>query len=86
MPTESEALSGMGNAGFYAYCATVEVNVKEGFVLHHIDLDKVPNLVGRTRKRSFSFQGPDRLVLRIDASELVAPVVESTLVWDRIKK
>jgi hypothetical protein len=33
-PTESEALSGMGNTGFSAYCATVEIHANEGFVLH----------------------------------------------------
>jgi hypothetical protein len=85
-PTESEALSGMGNAGFSAYCATVEVHAKEGFVLHHVELDKVPNSVGLIRKRWFTFQGPNRLSLRIDTPELTPPVVESTLVWERVEK
>lgn len=85
-PTESEAISGMGNSGFYAYCATVEIHAEEGFVLHHVEIDKVPNIVGRTRKRWFTFQGPNRVALRIDSPELTSPVVESTLIWERVDK
>jgi len=85
-PTESEALSAMGNTGFSAYCATVEIHANEGFVLHHVDVDKVPNNVGRIRKRWFTFQGRDRVSLRIDTPELNPPVVESTLTWERVTK
>src|SRR5215467_5532617 len=41
-PTESEALSGMGNTGFQAYCAAIEIHANEGFVLHQVDVDKSP--------------------------------------------
>jgi Lipocalin-like domain len=85
-PTETQALSGMGNTGFNAYCATVEIHANEGFVLHHVDVDKVPNNVGRIRKRWFTFQGRDRVSLRIDTPELNPPVVESTLTWERVTK
>jgi hypothetical protein len=86
VPTAAEALSAMGAAGLYAYCAKVEVHATEGFVLHHVEIDKSPNLVGRTRKRWFTFQAPNRVALRIDTPELVAPVVESTLIWERVEK
>jgi hypothetical protein len=43
-------------------------------------------MIGRTRKRWFTFQGPDRVALRMDPSELSPPVVESTLVWERVRK
>lgn len=85
VPTGAEAVAAMGGAGFYGYCARVEIHSAEGFVLHHVEIDKSPNLVGRTRKRWFTFQGPDRVALRIDSSELVAPVVESTLIWERVR-
>lgn len=78
--TPEEALA--GSIGFSAYCASVEIHAREGFVLHHIEIDRVPNVVGRTRKRWFTFAGPNRLTLRVDAAELVAPVVENTLVWE----
>jgi hypothetical protein len=85
-PTTEELVSGLGNGSFYAYCATVEVHAKEGFILHHIEIDKSPNLVGGTRKRWFTFQGPNRVALRIDPSENNPSIVESTLIWERIPK
>ena len=83
-PTESEAMSGI--RGFGAYCAAVEIHPKEGFVIHHVEIEKVPNRVGLTRKRWFIFQGPNRVALRIDTPELNPPVVESTLIWERVEK
>ncbi len=85
-PSTEEMVSGLGNGGFYAYCATVEVHAKEGFILHHVEIDKSPNLVGGTRKRWFTFQGPNRVALRIDRSETNPSIVESTLIWERIQK
>jgi hypothetical protein len=84
-PTGTEAVATMG-VPFNAYCARVEVRADEGFVLHHVEVDKSPNMIGRTRKRWFTFQGADRLALRMDPSELASPVVESTLLWERIGK
>lgn len=84
-PTGAEAVATMG-APFNAYCARVEVHADEGFVLHHVEVDKVPNIVGRTRKRWFTFQGPDRVALRIDPAELTPPVIESTLLWERVRR
>jgi hypothetical protein len=84
-PTGAEAVATMG-APYNAYCARVEVHAEEGFVLHHVEVDKSPNMIGRTRKRWFTFQGPDRVALRMDPSELSPPVVESTLVWERVPK
>jgi hypothetical protein len=81
-PTESEALSGI--VGLGAYCAAVELHASEGYVLHHIDIEKVPNNVGIVRKRWFKFDGPNRLILKIDGPELIPPIVESTLTWQRI--
>jgi len=72
--------------GFIAYCSTVEVHPKEGFVIHHVEIENRPNLVGMARKRWFAFQGPNRVSLRIDTPELAAPVVESTLIWERVVK
>jgi hypothetical protein len=84
-PTGAEAVATMG-APLNAYCARVEVRADEGYVLHHVEVDKVPNLVGRTKKRWFTFQGPNRVSLRVDPAELAPPVVESTLIWERVQK
>jgi hypothetical protein len=84
-PTGAEAVATMG-APYNAYCARVEVHADEGFVLHHVEVDKSPNMIGRTRKRWFTFQGQNRVALRMDPSELSPPVVESTLLWERVQK
>ena len=76
---ESEAYRGMG-----AYCATVEVNAAEGYVIHHVEIAKSPNAVGIERKRWFEFDGVNRLKLRVEPSENLSPLVESRLVWERV--
>ena len=83
-PTPEEAISGINGLG--AYCATVEIHAKEGFVLHHVEIERVPNLVGMTRKRWFTFEGPNRVALRVDPPENNPPVLESTLIWERVQK
>lgn len=85
-PTPEEMVSGLGNDGFYAYCAAVEILAKEGFILHHTEIDKVLNAVGATRKRWVTFEGPNRVSLRIDPSQNIPPVVESTVIWERVQK
>lgn len=82
-PTEIEeavAFRGLG-----AYCATVEINLDDGYVIHHVEIAKMPNAVGIERKRWFSFDGSDRLHLRVDPTENILPLVESSLIWERIK-
>lgn len=83
-PTPEEALSAITGLG--AYCATVEIHAKEGFVIHHVEVERTPNFVGRARKRWFTFEGPNRVSLRIDTPELTSPVVESILTWERVVK
>jgi len=83
-PTSEEALSGITGLG--AYCATVEIHAKEGFVVHQVEIERSPNRVGLARKRWFTFQGPNRVALRIDTPELNPPVVEDTLIWERVQK
>lgn len=82
-PTVPDAVARF--AGFISYCARVEVNAKEGFVLHHVDVERSPNIVGTIRKRWFTFEGPNRLVLKVDAAEL-GTQLESRLVWERVQK
>jgi hypothetical protein len=72
-------------SGSVSYCARVEVHAKEGFVLHHVDVDFNPSSVGIVRKRWFTFDGPNRLALSVDRGELANDVQESVLVWERIK-
>jgi hypothetical protein len=64
----------------------VEIHAKEGYVIHHAEVDISPERVGKDKKRWFKFDGPNRVSLRIDPPELAAPVVESTLIWERVVK
>jgi hypothetical protein len=82
-PTVEEMKAGLAApTDFFAYCSTVEVHAKEGLLLHHVQLGKSPNIVGRTLKRRFTLEG-SRLTLQVDPPELTSPVVNSTLVWER---
>jgi hypothetical protein len=80
-PTEQEAWSALN--GLVAYCGTYEVDAGEGTVVHHVELDTVPNRIGTARKRFFTFTG-NRLVLRL-APPLAEGVLESSLTWERVK-
>jgi len=83
-PTPEEGLSAI--RGFGAYCATIEIHPKEGFILRQYDINQNPNAVGRTTKRWYKFEGANRMTLRVDTPELNLPVVENTLNWERVTK
>jgi hypothetical protein len=83
-PTPEEGLAAL--RGFGAYCATLEINAKEGFMDRRYDINQTPNAVGKTTRRWYTFQGNDKMSLRVDAAELNAPVVESTFNWERVAK
>ena len=82
-PTPEEGLSAIRGIG--AYCATIELHPKEGFMLRHYDINQTPNAVGRATKRWFTFDGKDRMTLRVDPSEQNPPVVETLFVWERVQ-
>ena len=70
--------------GLVAYAGTFEVNEAERYVVHHIEVDRVPNSTGADRKR-FCVVSGNRLVLRA-ASPLPPEVKEWTIVWERVGK
>lgn len=72
--------------GLVSYCGAYEVHAAEGFVVHHVDIEKSPGAVGANRKRWFAFEGPDRLVLRVDPAETDPAIAESRLIWERVKR
>jgi hypothetical protein len=81
-PTEAELRNAFN--GLVAYGGTFEVNEAESYVVHHIEVDRVPNSTGTERKRFCSLSA-NRLVLRA-APPLPADVKEWTIVWERVKK
>jgi len=78
-PTDAELRSSV--EGMVAYCGTYEVNEAEGYVLHHVQMDKVPNVAGTDRKRYFTISG-NRLVLR--PSPLPEGIKDWTIEWERV--
>jgi hypothetical protein len=83
-PTPEEAQPAL--RGFGADCATIEIHAKEGYMVRRYDLNQTPNAVGKTTKRWYTFQGTDRMSLRLDDAELNPPLVESTFNWERVVK
>jgi hypothetical protein len=80
VPTESELRSAMD--GLMTYAGPYEVNAGEGYVIHHVEVDKIPNRIGAKRKRFFTFSG-NRLILR-PAPPLPEGVVDYWVTWERI--
>ena len=82
-PTPEEGLTAL--RGINSYCATLEIHAKEGFMDRRYEINQNPNAVGRASRRWYSFQGPDRMTLKIDTAELNKPVVETLFIWERVK-
>jgi hypothetical protein len=83
-PTPEEGLTAL--RGINAYCSTLKIHAKEGFMDRRYIINQNPNIVGKATRRWYSFQGPDRLTLRVDAAELTKPVVETLFIWERVTK
>jgi len=69
--------------GYGAYTGRYEVDEAAGVVLHHVGTALIPNRVGVTLKRSFSFEG-ERLTLSPPRLRRGGVEVERTLVWRRL--
>jgi hypothetical protein len=82
-PTPEEALAGI--VGLGTYCGSFEVNAADKTVIHTMEIERIPNLVGRGRRRLFAFDGDDRLILTIGSEEYRPPVVGRRLLWERVK-
>ena len=67
-----------------AYCSRYEVNVAEGYVLHHVEIDRIPNLSSGTRRRNFKLEGQDRLVLT--AAPPPPGMAALTITWQRVRE
>ena len=78
-PTDAEVRSAFN--GLVAYCGTYETNEQEQRVIHHIEADREPHIVGTDRTRRATVTG-NRLVLR--PIDLPAGVKEWTVEWERV--
>jgi hypothetical protein len=79
-PSDTELRASLEH--FVAYCGRYDVNEAEGYVVHHVEIDSVPNSVGTDRKRFATLEGK-RLKLR-PAEPAGENVLEYTLTWERV--
>jgi lipocalin-like protein len=69
--------------GYVSYCGSYEVNDRERFVIHRLQLSWFPNLVGTEQKRFFAFAG-NRLTLKSPPLTLLGEAQVHRLVWQRL--
>jgi len=80
-PTDTERAEAA--RGYGAYAGRYEVDETAGVVLHHVETALIPNRVGVTLTRSFSFEG-ETLTLSPPPSRSDGVEVHRTLVWRRL--
>ena len=68
--------------GYISYCGSYEVNERERFVIHRLQLSWFPNLVGTEQKRFFEFAG-DRLILETPPITMLGEAQVHRLIWQR---
>ena len=78
-PTDAEARSALD--GVVAYCGAYETNAQQHVVIHHVEADKKPHIMGTDRVRRVTITG-DRLVLR--PVDLPAGISDWTVEWVRV--
>jgi hypothetical protein len=79
-PTDAERAEAA--RGYGAYAGRYEVDETAGVVLHHVETALIPNRVGVTLTRTFSFEG-ETLTLSPPLMRRGGVEVQRTLVWRR---
>jgi hypothetical protein len=79
-PTDAEVRSAFD--GLVAYCGTYETDERRENVIHHVEADREPHMMGADRTRLAKVTG-DRLVLR--PTSLPPGVAEWTVEWERVR-
>jgi Lipocalin-like domain len=69
--------------GYISYFGSYEVNERERFVVHRLQLSWFPNLIGTKQKRFFEFVG-DRLILKTPPLTVLGETQVHRLVWERL--
>jgi hypothetical protein len=78
-PTDAEVRSAF--EGFVAYCGAYETNEEKHYVIHHVEADREPAVMGTDRTRLATIT-ENRLVLR--PVDLPAGVTEWTVEFERV--
>jgi hypothetical protein len=80
-PTDAERAEAA--RGYGAYAGRYEVDEAAGVVHHHVETALIPNRIGVTLTRSFSFEG-DKMTLSPPPFLRDGVEVDRTLVWRRL--
>ena len=80
-PTEAERAEAA--RGYGAYAGRYEVDEAAGVVRHHVETALIPNRIGVTLTRSFSFEG-DKMTLSPPRFLRDGVEVDRTLIWRRL--
>lgn len=80
-PTVEELRAGFDH--FVSYCGRFEVHEEDGYVVHHVEMDLVPNNVGTELRRSVLLKGK---TLKLRPAESRAGILEYTLTWERVER
>ncbi|WP_419950058.1 lipocalin-like domain-containing protein [Candidatus Palauibacter sp.] len=70
--------------GFFSYYGDYSIDMEAGVVTHHVEGALLPSWVGSDRPRSFTFDGPDRLILSTEPDPARGGGAIGTLVWERV--
>ncbi|WP_419162441.1 lipocalin-like domain-containing protein [Candidatus Palauibacter sp.] len=70
--------------GFFSYYGDYSVDSEAAVVTHHVEGALLPSWVGSDRPRSFTFDGPDRLILSTEPDPARGGGAVGTLVWERV--
>ena len=74
----------IGFEGYMSYCGSYEINERERFIIHHLQLSWFPNWVETDQKRYFEFTG-SRLTLTSPPVTLVGAAQVHRLIWERLE-
>jgi Lipocalin-like domain len=80
-PTDEERAEAA--RGYGAYAGRFEVDETAGVIVHHVETALIPNRVGVTLTRSFSFEG-ETLTLSPPRFSRGGVEIDRTLVWRRV--
>lgn len=80
-PTNAELRDMHGS--FSAYCGRYEIDEKSSTIIHHVDIDNVPNFIGIERKRRFEMHGIRVHMIVLDPPPPVGTVTRY-LIWEKV--
>ncbi len=70
-------------ARYISYCGRYEV--KEDYVLHHMEVSFFPNWVGKTIKRNFEFKDNKLILTADEMTRNIGQQSSAVIVWEKVE-